>query len=168
VPNYCDNDLTICGPKARVTECLALIGADRTPPRFDFNMVIPYPEEFRFKDEEHKTLGYEGFREKYGYDAKDGFNSGGYEWCVDNWGTKWNAGKVIRLDLPSGQITLTFDTAWSPPTPVVKKLSELFPDLYLRLDYFECLMRFSGGLEIIPTEETREWFSDKYKGSRGG
>jgi hypothetical protein len=26
------------------------------------------------------------------YDGKDGYNSGGHEWCVTNWGTKWNFG----------------------------------------------------------------------------
>lgn len=35
-----------------------------------------------------------------------------YNWCIDNWGTKWNAlgtGKWIDDD------TITFKTAWSAP-----------------------------------------------------
>lgn len=48
-----------------------------------------------------------------------------YNWCIDNWGTKWNAlgtGKWIDED------TITFKTAWSAPLPVIEKLSEMYPD----------------------------------------
>ncbi len=47
-----------------------------------------------------------------------------YEWCICNWGTKWNAADTIVLDMD----TIQFDTAWSNPEPVILKLAEMYPD----------------------------------------
>ena len=47
-----------------------------------------------------------------------------YEWCVQNWGTKWNA-----YDCSPGDGSIEFHTAWSAPHPVIQKLSELYPEL---------------------------------------
>ena len=57
-----------------------------------------------------------------------------YDWCRENWGTKWNASDV-RLE--EGPMTLHyyFDTAWSSPRPVIQKLSEMFPDAYVEHFY---------------------------------
>lgn len=55
-----------------------------------------------------------------------------YNWCIDNWGTKWNAlgsGACIDDD------TVVFRTAWSAPTPVIEKLSEMYPDKDIVLKY---------------------------------
>lgn len=43
-----------------------------------------------------------------------------YEWCIDNWGTKWNA-------CYSGQTenSIEFSTAWSWPEPIMQKLAEV-------------------------------------------
>lgn len=48
------------------------------------------------------------------------------------WGTKWNAceGKV---DVAAG--TAEFDTAWSCPEPVLIKLSQLFPEAQIEVEY---------------------------------
>lgn len=43
-----------------------------------------------------------------------------YEWCCDNWGTKWNAYEADVCDN-----TLYFFTAWSFAEPVMRKLAEL-------------------------------------------
>ena len=53
-----------------------------------------------------------------------------YGWAIDNWGTKWNASETYVED---GEIS--FETAWSTPYPVIKKLSEIFPDLTLKLRF---------------------------------
>lgn len=49
-----------------------------------------------------------------------------YEWCIAHWGTKWNACDVDDNDLP---YSITFQTAWSFPYPVIQKLSEMFPEV---------------------------------------
>lgn len=50
-----------------------------------------------------------------------------YDWCCDNWGTKWNAycDDVIDDD------TISFETAWSAPLPILLKLSETYPELVI-------------------------------------
>ena len=47
-----------------------------------------------------------------------------YKWCVDNWGTKWNALGGNKVD----NDTVSFKTAWSAPLPIMEKLSEMYPD----------------------------------------
>lgn len=53
-----------------------------------------------------------------------------YDWCCENWGTKWGAYEPIDIeDDGYGKIVITFHTAWSAPIPIYKKLKELFPDV---------------------------------------
>lgn len=53
-----------------------------------------------------------------------------YEWSIQNWGTKWNAYNCVECE-PSGDSTeLCFQTAWSPPQPVLERLSEQYPALW--------------------------------------
>ncbi len=51
-----------------------------------------------------------------------------YEWCVQNWGTKWNA---YDCNAAPDANTMTFLTAWSAPHPILQKLSEMYPDLVM-------------------------------------
>ncbi len=51
-----------------------------------------------------------------------------YEWCVQNWGSKWNADGCNAA--PDAN-TITFLTAWSAPHPILQKLSEMYPDLVM-------------------------------------
>lgn len=46
-----------------------------------------------------------------------------YDWCCNNWGTKWNA---YSFELWNDD-TIKFDTAWSCPEPVIQKLAEMYP-----------------------------------------
>lgn len=51
MPNHCENDLYIDGPKEVVDRLLKLVGADNADaPAFDCNAVIPYPEKFKQMD----------------------------------------------------------------------------------------------------------------------
>lgn len=69
---------------------------------------------------------------------------------------------------PASWECVSFDTAWTPPQPVIEKLFELFPAVRFELEYFECGVAFCGGLSYDPEDdETRSW-SGEYSGSRGG
>lgn len=48
-----------------------------------------------------------------------------YEWCCREWGTKWNACDTQILDSD----TIRFDTAWSNPAPIIRKLGQMYPNL---------------------------------------
>ena len=121
MPNWCENDLTVEGPKEVIEEFLRF-AAGESP--LLFNRFLPYPEEFQFGRMMRPRLGTRstpsspitiGERR-----PKDGFNSGGYEWRVTNWGTKWPAfhvdveGPVTGYDGKTLEVVFHFDTAWSP------------------------------------------------------
>jgi hypothetical protein len=173
MPNWCENDLMVEGPKAVVEEFLQFAAGESA---FDFNRFIPYPEEFRRLDEAVEAWdGEHAGRPDYDWRArpKDGFNSGGHEWRVRNWGTKWPAFHVEVEEPVNGydgktlEVTFHFDTAWSPPRPVIARAAELYPALSLDLRYFECGCQFNGqfccgGGEVECDE------SGTYFGNRGG
>lgn len=62
-----------------------------------------------------------------------------YEWNIANWGTKWNACRQEIEVTKSGNsavLEITFDTAWSPPIPVIEKIFELAQHLDLEVEYY--------------------------------
>lgn len=231
MPNWTENELTITGPD--VQKVLNAIRsescADDDARILDFGRIIPYPKIYRELDQraheyQQKSLAIDkddpdrqskinALTMEFGAEPgilwlKDGFNSGGYEWCCENWGTKWNATgatlttrkdtskedprkkvkcsycqTVHKIDqmtvlvcqqcgspLPDSQPLLAriaFNTAWSPPIPVIEKLAGSFPDHEFNLEYFEGGMGFcghacwEGGVEQYHNQ-------GDYSGPRGG
>jgi hypothetical protein len=170
--------LTVEGPADKVTAFLehakGTPDGEETP--FDFNRFIPYPEKWEQMDREREAF-YDRFNSLTPAEREtvpippDGFNSGGYDWCVENWGTKWNAcrvqiGQRSEWDREVSQ-DLHFETAWSPPEPVIKRAAEMFPDLTLTLRYFECGCAYNGMLRCEGGEVTFDE-SGPYFGNRGG
>jgi len=182
MPNWCENELRVWGKKEilerfkeAVSEGEELLSA---------NKLIPYPEAFRILDDATQ-ITVDGVKRRdlteaekeivlaAGLDpTRDGFNQGGYEWCCENWGTKWgfcHVKIVDEYDCSEDEIEIeyVFDTAWSPPIPLIKKMGEMFPELKFELRYFECGAGFNGILRI----ENGEVFQDEcapYFGHRGG
>ena len=57
--------------------------------------------------------------------------------CIDNWGTKWEA-DVTGFEVQDyDTLEIEFQTAWSPPEGVVRKLREKFPELSFSCFYDE-------------------------------
>lgn len=83
--------------------------------------------------------------------TRDVFLNGWYDWSVDNWGTKWDCGKYVSVtgledvdkaieeNKPDKELTLcySFQTAWSPCTPVVAEMARQFPNLLVKHDFVE-------------------------------
>ena len=158
--------------------------------KFDFNKLIPYPIEYRIRDDDHKKVCNETnfpiirvpgqhkaeieFIKKYG-DGKDGFNNGGYEWCCKNWGTKWGA-----IDVKVYDSHIVFYTAWSYPLPIFIELAKTFQDMTMHFEWFERGMSFCGGFTCNCLEDHYddevEWFpgvvsskwEGEYHGHKGG
>ena len=64
-----------------------------------------------------------------------------YDWCIENWGTKWG---VSRFSC--NENTMIFETAWSTPDPIFEKLSKEFPNDYIELKYAdECYSNYNNG-----------------------
>jgi len=68
-----------------------------------------------------------------------------YDFCVNEWGTKWDVGgndyNEPQQDSPN-KITMSFDSAWSPPCTAMEKFVEL--GFSVRLYYYEPGMCFAG------------------------
>jgi hypothetical protein len=66
-----------------------------------------------------------------------------YDFCVNEWGTKWDVGAdgYPAEDIPGG-LMLTFDSAWAPPTNAYEKLVD--QGFRVRAMYYEGGMAFAG------------------------
>jgi hypothetical protein len=71
------------------------------------------------------SLGETAYNNKKAYGTTDW-----YYWCVEHWGTKWEALEASIID--EEQDIISFETAWSAPNPVIDKLAEMFPDVEIR------------------------------------
>ena len=75
-------------------------------------------------------------RARYGY-------SNWYDWCVNEWGTKWDVGGdgYEAQDIPNG-LLMSFDSAWAPPVQFYGRLEDL--GFTVRAMYHEGGMAFAG------------------------
>ena len=55
-----------------------------------------------------------------------------YDWCRKEWGVKWNASQV-KIHATEDTLIIEFETPWSDPQPVLRTLSQKFPNVL-----FEC------------------------------
>ena len=62
---------------------------------------------------------------------------GWYDWSCANWGTKWDAYDIDFERDSDGRLIYVFDTAWSPPVPIVEELMEIFPGIAIEHRYFD-------------------------------
>ena len=79
---------------------------------------------------------------------------GWYEWNIENWGTKWGPTESYVEMLDAERLVVSFDTAWGPPEPVIRRMGEKFPRMGFMLTYIESGMGFAGELAIIRGEVT--------------
>lgn len=130
MPNWSYNTLSVEGDKDEVTNFVATAKlGDR---ELDFNNFIKMPEELANTEQVHyndpdlkakQEALYASNKKKYGFGSW-------YDWAIENWGTKWNAGD-IELDIQDKGKTAfyTFQTAWDAPLPVIAEMSKRFPSL---------------------------------------
>ena len=115
MPNWNENELTLSGPDVNKVLDAMRSETNGSVRLFDFNRIIPYPqiyrdldrraEEYREKlsaianDDPQRTQKLKALGTEYNVEPgtpwiRDGFNSGGYEWCCDHWMTKWQPNGV--------------------------------------------------------------------------
>ena len=66
-----------------------------------------------------------------------------YEWCCENWGTKWDIGDVV-IGSEDSEFSCYFSTAWSPPVAAFEQISKCFPNATFELCYEEQGCDFTG------------------------
>jgi hypothetical protein len=102
MPNWVRNRLFIHGKTDLVKECLLEISSEEE--HISLDKIVPMPK-----------------------DVGDDW----YDWCVENWGTKWEISESYEDE--NGFIC--FDTAWSTPATALVKLSEQYPGLSFEVEY---------------------------------
>jgi hypothetical protein len=125
MPNWTGNSITLRGKKeSRDAFKLKAKGENG---EFDFNRIKEMPKELDIVSgsETHKNPQAQENIRKYGYPTW-------YEWCRDNWGTKWNACE-IEIEEYGNTLTYRFDTAWDCPRPLVGPIVELAQELGLSI-----------------------------------
>lgn len=172
MPNHVDNILRVEGASEEVAAFVAAVSGDGP---FDCDKIIPYPANLRAMDDAAHEWDKKA-REPGGPPRPmDGFNSGGYEWCIENWGTKWGAYDAM-LDHRGGLATYTFQSAWGPPIKAIRAAAKQYPSLAFELNYFERGMEFCGTFAAWFTDEDDDKPGEyvevderhPYHGRRGG
>ena len=169
MPNWCENDLYVRGVKEdlqRFKEAVNGRNHQGVEKLLNEDAIIPYPEHFRKLDEAARQYE-EAHPRDWANRPRDGFNQGGYEWCLENWGTKWGFCDVHLESESEDELQYTFNTAWSPPAPLIVKLGEMFPTLEFDLRSFEGGMQFNSILRMVEGKAVEEE-TGKYFGDRGG
>ncbi|MYA41609.1 MAG: hypothetical protein F4Z31_07650 [Gemmatimonadetes bacterium] len=168
MPNWCQNELSVYGPKDQVREIYDLIVNELEDDKIavTFDRVIPMPKilqkvttggtkidgeyvttwvnEGEWPDVKARKLneGEQLLIDAIGYPSW-------YEWAIDNWGTKWDACES-RLITPfevwedEAEFAVAFDTAWSPPEPFFNALQERFENVRVGGFYREDGLQFAG------------------------
>jgi hypothetical protein len=130
MPNWCQNNLTIeHEDRAKVME---FVHAYKEGKVCDHYLPVP-------KDEKGEVIIDESSPDYW------------YNWCLNNWGTKWDIGSNhdemygLHPTIVDNQATMTFESAWSPPIGLYKKLYQL--GFSVKATYFEPGMAFCGLFE---------------------
>ena len=141
MPNWCNNNLTLTHEDPAMIQR----AADALQRGEFLQEFCPVPEDLQIvagrvgdgdeqRELERKTA--ENI-EKYGY-------GNWYDYCVAEWGTKWDVGCEGSTDVhPDGKMLHTyFDSAWSPPIGAYEKLEAL--GFGVNAMYYEGGMNYAG------------------------
>ena len=143
MPNWCNNVLELAHEDPAMIERARVAFNDGKL----CNEFVPVPEPLNIvagrvgADGDPKQIELEAQEklnlEKYGYDTW-------YDFCVNEWGTKWDVGGdgMIADVSPDGRLTMSFDSAWSPPCNFYEKMVDL--GFEVRAYYYESGMCFAG------------------------
>ncbi len=122
MPNHITNIIRFQGDPQAIARMFRAIACDDPSEHgvkadvhtIDFGKIIPQPDDLYQGDLGHAE------REKYG-------TNNWCDWNNANWGTKWNSYGYSEYD--QSENALKFNTAWSAPHPVIKRLSEMYPEI---------------------------------------
>lgn len=83
-----------------------------------------------------------------------------YDWSIVNWGTKWNGGPCTVTADRDDFVSLSFQTAWSPPLPIAEALYEKYGEdgegLSIRMIYGESGCWFAGEFKDGSTSDCED------------
>jgi hypothetical protein len=145
MPNWCNNNLILEHDDPQMIQ-----RAFDALERGEFlNEFIPVPQDlkdtvsgFHGDPEKQRELEEQTARNVAKYGAGNW-----YDFCVNEWGTKWDCGEQGASDIhPEGRMLHTsFDTAWAPPIAAYEKLEAM--GFRVEAMYYESGMGFAGTYE---------------------
>ena len=151
MPNWCRNRVTVFGKEEDISK-ISEIFSDK---KSIFDHIIKSPDWKRLPNEKgefpklRQELNKDGSVFYETYDFPDGKNDDRwYHWNIQNWGTKWDiTADSVEIELEDSEmLEVSFDTAWSPPEPICKRLREMFPESSFSWFYDEPGMELAGYL----------------------
>ena len=182
MPNHCDNRLTVTGDPATLKKFVEFARPDEDcqdgkDQPLDYNKLCPMPPDPYQQIVEGEScslhaisvhmgegtplqrLQDENVDESETARLKQG---AWWYWRIEHWGTKWNCydGYGDTADLEAGKVVYNFQSAWSPPTGVIRAAAERFDTLKFVLEYAEPGCSFSGVMEAIGDVCDDECFDD--------
>lgn len=118
MPNHCANSLKLTANTPEALKLLDAIRAEIAAERGFFHVIDPCPAELMDTNKGYPKDPREAANvEKFGFPTW-------YEFNTTRWGTKWNAYEVDTLADKGNTLTLSFETAWSPPTALYQTMTE--------------------------------------------
>ncbi|WP_010256899.1 hypothetical protein [Treponema primitia] len=129
MPNWCENRLKAEGDRKDVDTFLSDCFSENEYKRktLDFEKIVPLGEP-----------GEDWYEKQY-----------------DHWGTNGNISECDIED-DDGSISVWFETAWSPPIPILKALTKKYTALSFTLEYSEGGIGFRGVFEGRQGEVIRD------------
>ena len=153
MPNWVSADVELIGKKKDLDDFVAkakgyypeyIDGNNRKDGRdfsyFCFNNYIPIPREVLSN----------------GYNKINAKKDGGYEWQINNWGSKWHPEfkKPLSPQIERAKkvgdlykLCLSFETAWSPIFPVFNAVSAAHPGLRITYAFRDEMGNVEGDAE---------------------
>ena len=131
MPNWCENRLTISGPKKVIDEIAKT--------RLSLQTIRPCPQELRLSYSFAPSKLSDQNLAKHGY-------ANACDWSLAHWGTKWDLG-TTKIEMKDECLEATFDSAWAPPVEAMRYLYEKYKGagaIRVRLEYFEQGAGFVG------------------------
>ena len=164
MPNWVTNEVTFTFDMShQKRKFLDLVKSDDNP--FDFDKIIPMPKVFNrlctdgsiankicwCDDSKPNGVGEQLTDLELQRLKKEHGTLGSYDWCCENWGTKWNSVHHVEIDLDDYEdelyVWFGFETAWSAPTPIAHFLKHKFEGMRFRWFYRDESDMFCGYLD---------------------
>ena len=146
MPNWCDNEVEVTGPPEELMGFAEALKATWTDFGDDSGGsyqlcegLVPMPE---------KYVGTVKGSPSIEVKADDGLTW--YDWCIENWGTKWGDSHTEALFLED-RVLVNFLTPWGPPAIALLTISKRFPGLTFRVSFEE--ESPSSGMFVIQNGE---------------
>lgn len=124
MPNWCNNYVTLTGPKEKIDELI---------------VELKKSDE---RDENYQILG--KLRPRPTEHDEDW-----YTWNCDNWGTKWDVNIASYEIVDENTVSLSFDSAWSPPIALYEflELEDWKVDAFYQEEGMAYCGRYSDGFD---------------------